>query len=126
VHEGIIRSVLELDYGVSVELGLELQSLEQYEDHVVAHIAKTGPDGDVAVEEAIVSYLVGCDGSRSTSFFFFVLRPVSIVLLSFLGIVRKQLGLTFLGETPVARTILFGDIHVKGLDNTVCFSFFLE
>ncbi|KAF5338052.1 hypothetical protein D9758_014255 [Tetrapyrgos nigripes] len=101
VQEGILRSVIEKGYGVHVELGSELRSFEQHEDHVTTSIAKVGKggDGDAVVEEVEVSYLVGCDGARS--------------------VVRKQLGLIFVGDTPSIPASLLGDIHiVKGLDNS--------
>ncbi|KAK7445129.1 hypothetical protein VKT23_014997 [Stygiomarasmius scandens] len=97
-HEGILRSVLKRDYGLDVELGSELRSFEQHDDHVVVRIAKIGIDNTETVEEAKVSYLVGCDGARSA--------------------VRRQLGLTFLGESPPSVSLFIGDIHIKGLDNS--------
>ena len=38
------------------------------------------------------------------------------------GVTRKQLGLTFLGETRQNLTLLVGDIcfEMEGIDRTVC------
>lgn len=37
------------------------------------------------------------------------------------GVVRKQLGLSFLGESRNAREYMtLGDIHIDGLDRSVC------
>ena len=37
------------------------------------------------------------------------------------GIVRKKLGLTFVGETREAEVIVTGDIHIAGLDKGVSY-----
>jgi len=66
-HEGILRSILKRDYDLDVELESELRSFEQHDDHVVVRIAKIGIDSTETMEEAKVSYLVGCDGARSGS-----------------------------------------------------------
>jgi hypothetical protein len=120
LQEGIIRSVLEKEYGVFVELGSELQSFEQHAGHVIASIAKSRKDEDGVVEQAKVSYLIGCDGARSR---LSAPCPIDVaqLILYYAGVVRKKLGLTFLGDTPSASTMLLGDIHVKGLDNSVGF-----
>ncbi|KAL0562715.1 hypothetical protein V5O48_019366, partial [Marasmius crinis-equi] len=49
------------------------------------------------VEEAEYSWMIGADGAR--------------------GIVRKLLGLSFLGETSNTDNICVGDVLVQGLDN---------
>ena len=36
-----------------------------------------------------------------------------------LGVVRKQLGLTFLGETSDAMRVFLADIYIKGLSTEV-------
>ncbi|OBZ66925.1 Pentachlorophenol 4-monooxygenase [Grifola frondosa] len=92
--EAILRSHLA-KYGCHVELGTELRTLEQFPDHVLAHVVKT--DGGVERTETIrCRWLIGADGAR--------------------GVVRKQLGLSFLGETREGQRILFGDVDVQGLD----------
>ncbi|KAJ6553882.1 FAD binding domain-containing protein [Mycena sp. CBHHK59/15] len=96
IHEEILRSCLHKLSG-TVELGTELRSFEQFPDHVVAQIVKTGADGKETTESAKFDWLVGTDGAHS--------------------VVRKQLGLTFLGETKTEERVALGDIVVEeGLD----------
>ncbi|CCM01284.1 uncharacterized protein FIBRA_03333 [Fibroporia radiculosa] len=90
--EEILRSHLD-KYDCHVELGTELRTFEQHDGHVVAHIVKRA--GQEEVQETVeCHWLVGADGAKS--------------------IVRKQLGLTFLGETMPQQTI-FGEIEVNNL-----------
>ncbi|EED83917.1 hypothetical monooxygenase [Postia placenta Mad-698-R] len=90
--EQILREHLA-KYGCHVERGTELLSLEQNGSHVVAHLVKRS--GDEEANESVVSrWLVGTDGARGT--------------------VRKQLGLTFLGES-LSGKFVFGEIVVKNL-----------
>ncbi|PCH36612.1 monooxygenase [Wolfiporia cocos MD-104 SS10] len=92
--ESILRSHLA-QYGCQVELGIELQTFEQYTDHVVAQVSRKVGDGEEP--EAITArWLVGADGAR--------------------GIVRKKLGLSFLGETRGTKEhFVIGDLKIKGL-----------
>ncbi|THV05570.1 hypothetical protein K435DRAFT_834684 [Dendrothele bispora CBS 962.96] len=94
-HEHILRSVLERDYGCNVELATELVSFEQHADHVEARISKT-IDGKEISETTTFAYLIGADGARS--------------------VVRKQSGLTFLGESIPSVSMVTGDIDIKGID----------
>lgn len=72
---------------------------EEKADGIVAHIVKT-VDGCEMKESANFSYIVGADGARS--------------------VVRKQLGINFLGETRQGESWLIGDIEVKeGLKDDV-------
>ncbi|EED85350.1 hypothetical monooxygenase [Postia placenta Mad-698-R] len=90
--EQVLREHLAT-YGCHVERGTELSSFEQDTEHVVAHLIKR--DGDEEAAETVVCrWLVGTDGAK--------------------GIVRKHLGLTFLGEA-IAGKIVFGEIVVKDL-----------
>ncbi|KAJ3980573.1 monooxygenase [Lentinula detonsa] len=91
-HEQLLRELILAEYGVRVELGTELQSFEQHPDHVVARLVKI-VDSNPVEETVSVNWLVGADGARS--------------------VVRKQLGLSFLGETPDTEAVT-GDIHVIG------------
>lgn len=85
------------EYDITVELGTQLVSLEQYSDRVTAHITKK-IDGKEVAETATFDWLVGADGAHS--------------------VVRKQLGIPFLGVTREAEQLVVGDIHVKkGLEN---------
>ncbi|KAF8178161.1 FAD binding domain-containing protein [Mycena galopus ATCC 62051] len=94
-HEDILRAYLE-KLSCSVELGTELVSFEQFPDRVVARIVKTDSDGSHHEETTTFDWLVGTDGAHS--------------------VVRRQLGLCFLGETREGDVAL-GDIIVEeGLD----------
>ncbi len=89
-HEEVLREHLA-KYGCEVELGTELVSFEQSADRVVSRVLKTR-DGQT-VEETIESrWLIGSEGARS--------------------VVRKTLGLTFLGETRESENIVVGDIKI--------------
>ncbi|KAJ7452718.1 FAD binding domain-containing protein [Mycena galericulata] len=91
-HEEILRGQLQ-KFSCFVELGTELLGFEQFPDHVVAHIVKTDAKGKQLEEHTKFDWLVGTDGARS--------------------IVRKQLGLSFLGETRTEQSIALGDIVVE-------------
>ncbi|KAK0214922.1 FAD binding domain-containing protein [Armillaria fumosa] len=89
-HEAVLREHLA-KYGCEVELGTELVSFEQSADRVVSHVLKTR--GGQTVEETIESqWLIGSEGARS--------------------VVRKTLGLTFLGETRQNENVVVGDIMI--------------
>ncbi|KAF9810434.1 hypothetical protein IEO21_06932 [Rhodonia placenta] len=90
--EQVLREHLAT-YGCHVERGTELCSFEQNVDHAVAHLVKRDGAEEIA-ETVICRWLVGTDGAK--------------------GIVRKHLGLTFLGEA-LAGQIVFGEIVVKNL-----------
>jgi hypothetical protein len=92
-HEEILRAHLA-KYKVAVELYAELESFEQFDDHVVVQLSHISKNGDKEnVETFKCSYLVGTDGAHSK--------------------VRKQLGLTFLGESMAAENGVVADIFVK-------------
>ncbi|PBK99861.1 hypothetical protein ARMGADRAFT_1008343 [Armillaria gallica] len=98
-HEEILREHLAR-YGVTVELGTELVSFEQLPDRVVSRVVKTR-DGQQSEESVESQWLIGAEGAHS--------------------VVRKTLGLTFLGETREGDNLVVGDIHVNKplLDRTV-------
>ena len=82
-------------YNSSIELGMELVSLEQFDDRVEVKIRKRNTENSEFEEESSTyQWVVGADGAR--------------------GVVRKSLGLTFLGETK-DETFVVGDIKVEGL-----------
>lgn len=85
------------EHGCAVELGTELVSFTQSASGVEARLRVRGMDPEAEGVEEVVSfeYMVGTDGAR--------------------GIVRKQLGLTFLGETRKVENFIVGDIVVKDL-----------
>ncbi|KAJ3761767.1 FAD binding domain-containing protein [Lentinula raphanica] len=91
-HERMLREHILKEYDVRVELSTELQSFEQHPDHVLARMNKTN-DSKQIQETATVKWLIGADGARS--------------------VVRKQLGLSFLGESPAMEAVT-GDIYVEG------------
>ena len=90
----IIQTELK-KYNSSVELGAELVSLEQFDDRVEVKIHKRKIENSEFEEElSTYKWVVGADGAR--------------------GVVRKSLGLTFLGETKDEKFVV-GDIKVEGL-----------
>ncbi|KAG1864433.1 FAD binding domain-containing protein [Suillus subluteus] len=86
----ILRCHLE-KFSCSVETGTELRSVEQSDDGVTAVLAKNG-----TLETFDTKWVIGADGAK--------------------GVVRKQLGLTFLGETRDDVRMVMGDIRFKGVD----------
>lgn len=102
VLEKIFHATLR-DLGCTVEVGTELESFEHYEDHVKAKLIKRGMSQDMESgerEEATFDWMIGADGAK--------------------GVVRKQLGLTFAGETINAEHFIVGDVRVDGLSQKVC------
>ncbi|KAJ8093956.1 hypothetical protein PM082_009839 [Marasmius tenuissimus] len=87
-HQRILADILKRDFEVPVEYSTGLTSFANHNDHVVAHISKDGKE-----ETTRFNWIVGADGARS--------------------IVRKQAGLTFLGDTYPGTTLVVGDIEVK-------------
>ncbi|KAI6117271.1 FAD binding domain-containing protein [Pisolithus croceorrhizus] len=104
--EAIIREHLA-KLGCTVELGTRLISFSQDERCVRAKVVKYRSDGGGEVEEDIeAAYLIGADGAK--------------------GMIRKQLGLTFLGTTLENSHMELGDIRleVEGLDRDVRVHYF--
>ncbi|KAJ6518726.1 FAD binding domain-containing protein [Mycena sanguinolenta] len=97
--EQILRKELQ-KLGCETEWGSTLLSFEQPkgEDCVRACISR--PQGEDRVTETTTfDYLIGTDGAR--------------------GMVRKALGLSYLGETSNADRLVVGDVMVHGLDSTL-------
>ena len=96
-------------YNSFVELGVELVTMEQFDHGVEVKLRKRRPGGnpenpEFDEETSKYKWIVGADGAR--------------------GVVRKLLGLTFLGETKVERFVV-GDIKVEGIALDVgCFHLF--
>ncbi|KAG2072269.1 hypothetical protein BDR04DRAFT_416961 [Suillus decipiens] len=88
----ILRRHLE-KFLCSVEMGTELISVKQSDEGVTAVLAKN----DI-LETFDTKWVIGADGAK--------------------GVTRKQLGLTFLGETRDNIRVVLGDIRLKapGLD----------
>jgi len=85
------------ELGCIVELGTELISFTQSASRVEVRLLVRGMDpmAEGVEEVASFEYMVGTDGAR--------------------GVVRKQLGLNFLGETRKIENFVVGDIRVEGL-----------
>ncbi|KAG2118485.1 FAD binding domain-containing protein [Suillus clintonianus] len=84
----VLRGHLE-KFSCSVEMGTELCSFAQFDEGVIAVVVKNGIS-----ETFDTKWIIGADGAK--------------------GVVRKQLGLTFLGETRDDNCIVTGDIRLKG------------
>ncbi|KAJ6581423.1 FAD binding domain-containing protein [Mycena capillaripes] len=95
--EQILRTELR-KLGCETEWGSTLLSFEQPEggDCVRASISRPQDEGHITETETF-DFVVGTDGGR--------------------GMVRKSLGLTFLGETSNADNLVVGDVMVHGLDS---------
>lgn len=91
-QEHLLRTAIDRDYGVQVELSTELDSFEEHDDHVVANIVKKFSNGERKEESISVHFLVGADGGKSS--------------------IRKQLGIQFVGDSSDAHSIgmIAGDI----------------
>ncbi|KAK7038891.1 hypothetical protein VNI00_010525 [Paramarasmius palmivorus] len=87
-HQDILREVLQKEYGCLIE-NAELESFTQDPEGVSVNLVKEGNKQ----ETMRVNWLVGADGARS--------------------IVRKQLGLTFLGDSDATVSIVIGDIEIE-------------
>ena len=91
----IMRAELS-KYGCEVELGVELQTFTQLDDHVEVTLLKHSLDGgDVTpgTEKASYDWVIGADGAR--------------------GAVRQVLGLKFIGETTTQKFVV-GDVEFDG------------
>ncbi|KAJ7343010.1 monooxygenase [Mycena albidolilacea] len=105
-HEGVLREHLA-KLGCTVELAAELRGFEQSAEGVMAKIMHTAEDGRQNEETATFEWLVGTDGAHS--------------------VVRKQLGLSFLGETRTEHVVGLGDIVVEeGLGMDVAHMWFIN
>ncbi|KAF9477005.1 hypothetical protein BDN70DRAFT_881639 [Pholiota conissans] len=91
----IFRAELE-KCGCEVELGVEFQHMEQYDDHVKVTLLKHSLDGSAepVKEEASYDWVVGADGAK--------------------GAVRKKMGLKLFGETTLYN-FATGDFKLEGL-----------
>ncbi|KAL0953688.1 hypothetical protein HGRIS_004884 [Hohenbuehelia grisea] len=94
--ETILRAALA-DHGCIIEQSTELKTFEQAPGHVTAHLEKKAVDGTITKETTNFDYLIGTDGAR--------------------GIVRKLLGLSFLGETRLVEHLVVGDVTIDGLND---------
>ncbi|KAJ3515495.1 hypothetical protein NLJ89_g1721 [Agrocybe chaxingu] len=82
-------------YGCAVELGVELLSVEQSDDHTNVKILNHRPGGGGPTQQDMTyKWVIGADSAKS--------------------VVRKQLGLSFLGEATEENMVV-GDIRIEGL-----------
>ncbi|KAL1723963.1 FAD binding domain-containing protein, partial [Schizophyllum commune] len=91
--EAILTRHLEAAGG-KIERGVELLGFKQDDNHVYAELRKHAQRD---TEHAQFDFLIGCDGGHS--------------------IVRRFLGLAFVGETRDAEWSLIADVVVRGLDS---------
>ncbi|KAJ7436721.1 FAD binding domain-containing protein [Mycena galericulata] len=89
--EAVLREALRKT-SCEVEFGSELVCLAQDADGVDATIIKKNGQEEVQRYD----FLIGADGAR--------------------GIVRRQLGLAFLGESRESVNFIIADVHLKGID----------
>ncbi|PPQ66556.1 hypothetical protein CVT24_007120 [Panaeolus cyanescens] len=92
----VMRAKLS-EYGCSVDYGTELVSLEQKDDQVkVVLQVRNGicPEAETSRVEEVYEYVIGTDGAK--------------------GVVRKQLGLQFLGDN-LEIGMAIGDLKIEGL-----------
>ena len=114
--EEVLRAKVA-EFGVHVELGMELTSFNQDQDGVTAHV-RHHQDDTVSEMDIRASYLIGTDGAKGEQEAF----PLIISGSDFsLGVTRKLLKLTFSGETRDAEGFVVGDVEISGLDTDVCF-----
>ncbi|KAJ7314441.1 FAD binding domain-containing protein [Mycena albidolilacea] len=95
VLEGVLRAALKETYSCEVEFETQLVSFTQDAGGVDAVIVK----GDAVPgqdDTQRFDFLVGADGAR--------------------GIVRKHLGLSFLGESRPSVKFIIADVRVEGID----------
>lgn len=119
-NEAILREHLA-KYNVLVELGTELVSFEQDDTKVTVHLDKQASDGSVAKETLNVEWLIGSDGARGRVLQAIVVKKRKVLMFHLgLGVVRKQLGLSFLEETLDDQAFLVGDVEIEGIDREVC------
>ncbi|MEV6971759.1 FAD-dependent monooxygenase [Hamadaea sp. NPDC051192] len=89
--ERVLRDRLA-EYGGRVESGVELAEFTQDADGVTALLRKENGE----TETVRARYLVGADGGRS--------------------VVRKTLGVGFVGETRDEERMILGDVRIEGLE----------
>lgn len=109
-----MRSHIER-FGGIVEYGTELRSFEQHADRVDATlVTKIGETEKT--ETVACHYLVGSDGAKGMLTYILIRF---MLMRSLVGVVRKQLGLSFVGKTDPGTQVLIGLVEVHGLGTTV-------
>ncbi|TDL23952.1 hypothetical protein BD410DRAFT_720172, partial [Rickenella mellea] len=95
VQENILRSHLR-QFGCEVELGTELLNFVQDESSVTVQLLKHA-ENPLKPEVARFRFVIGADGAK--------------------GMVRKKLGLKFMGDTRDADELVVGDVEITGLNS---------
>jgi 2-polyprenyl-6-methoxyphenol hydroxylase-like FAD-dependent oxidoreductase len=93
--EGMLAKAILDRFGVKIDHGAELTSMDIGDDKVTACLQITNADGTTSTQTAEAQYLVGTDGGHSR--------------------VRKELKVPFDGEV-LPGTMIYGDICVEGLE----------
>ncbi|KAL5488262.1 hypothetical protein ACEPAI_6370 [Sanghuangporus weigelae] len=101
LHEDVLRSHVKAHGGIT-ELGTELSGLEQDDNSVTVQLTKE-VNGKQVQETASFAYVVGADGGRN--------------------VVRKLLGLQFIGETHEEEQLFTADVDLKGFEGYGSHSF---
>lgn len=97
-QEHILREHLKRA-GTAVEFGSELRTFMQSENSVSVEIVKRDATGRETAEKAEVAWLIGADGGRS--------------------LVRKTLGVSFLGETRDHQEMVLADLKIRSAPSEV-------
>lgn len=110
-HQAVLRKHVEA-LGGTVELSSALISFKQEAEYVTADIAKT-TNGKTVIEQSKFKYLIGADGGHSMS----ILRaPRTIANCLLIGVVRKTLGVDFVGQTHEEGRMYIVDCIVEGIE----------
>lgn len=92
-----------------VENQMGLPSFKQHNDQCcIKKPQTTATDGTVTEEESRAAYVVRADGNRGSQ----ILNYLNIRSWLEAGIVRKQLGLSFVDETRETKRFVIADVHV--------------
>lgn len=114
--EEILRARLAT-LNVYVELGMELIEFDQDETGVRARVVRRGPDSD-QIQVIPAKWIVSAEGGKSE----LLKGPLFasyVLIIPPIGVIRKQLGLTFLGESHDDVRFVVADLYVRGLSNDV-------
>ncbi|KAH9830219.1 FAD binding domain-containing protein [Rhodofomes roseus] len=96
VLERVLRENID-KLGARVEFGVELVSFEQHAEQVVTELSiSTSEHTPPSVETLECTYMIAADGAK--------------------GRVRRNLGLSFLGETKETERMFTANVEVHGLD----------
>ncbi|OJA16660.1 hypothetical protein AZE42_09261 [Rhizopogon vesiculosus] len=97
-------------YSCFVETGTELRSFKQSDEEVTAVLVKKQGEDEI-LETFTTKWMVGADGAKGVRTWL-KRSDVNEIEDKFIGVVRKQLGLTFQGETRDDFRVVTGDIRL--------------